>query len=300
MQKIKPAEIQAFYTKLTKKGLSTTTVLKIHRFLHLAFKYAILWGYIRYNPADGVKAPAQAKHEMIIPTDEQMQTILEKAKTDMSIYMPIYIASTTGMRLGEILGLQKSSVDLESQKYTVNSSLNRIDGKLVLKQTKTKGSRRPVPFLPRTDQVLKKYNTFKTERQLKAKKYNEKSNYLLVNKFGEPLAPENTSKWFKKIIRELGLPEELHFHSLRHYHASWLLRQGVHPKVVQERLGHSSIKITLDTYSHLIPDMQAEIMAALDSKIFNNGHVLGTKTAVFSGTNASRPHVKRRMALGKN
>jgi integrase len=285
LHKVKPSEIQSLYTKMIKKGLSTTTALKVHRFLHLAFKYAISWGYIRYNPCDGVKAPAQAKTEIVIPTDEEMIAVLKAAECNMSIFMPVFIASTTGMRLGEVLGLQDNTVDLKNKIYTVKHSLNHIEDGLILKQTKTKGSRRPVPFLPGNEEVLKKYLKFRSERQLKAKKYNQSPTYFLVNRYGYPLNPTNTSKWFKKIIRELKLSENMSFHSLRHYHASWLLRQVVHPKVVQERLGHSSIVITLNTYSHLIPNMQADVISNLDGSVFNDGHVLGTKSAVSSGTN---------------
>jgi len=285
---IKPGELQTLYTTLINKGLSTTTALKVHRFLHLAFRYAIAWGYMRFNPCDGVKAPSQAKTEIIIPTDEQLQAILLKAQETptslMSIYMPCYIASTTGMRLGEILGLQDGTVDIKKKLYEVKYSLSYIGDGLTLNQPKTKSSRRPVPWLPGTEEVIKKYLKLRIERQLKTKKYNEKPTYFLVNRFGNPLNPTNTTHWFKEIVRELGLHKELHFHCLRHYHASWLLRQGVHPKVVQERLGHSSINITLNTYSHLIPNMQGDILSGLDSSIFNLGHDSGTKTAVPSGT----------------
>lgn len=216
--------------------------------------------------------------------DEEMKLILQKAECNMSIYMPVFIASTTGMRLGEILGLHDTTVDIKSKVYQVKFSLNYLDGKFILKQPKTKGSRRSVTFLPGTDEMLKRYLKLRSERQLKAKKYNEKPTYFLVNKYGFPLNPSNVSKLFKEIIRELELDERLSFHSLRHYHASWLLRQGIHPKVVQERLGHSSIVITLNTYSHLIPNMQDDVISSLSGDMFNPGHVSGTKTAVLSGT----------------
>jgi len=295
LQKIKPVELQNLYSKMIKKGLSTTTALKVHRFMHLALRYAIMWGYLRYNPCDGVKAPSLAETEIVIPTDEEMTAILKKAEVNMSIYMPVFIASTTGMRLGEILGLHDTTVDIASKVYSVKFSLNYLDGAFLLKQPKTKGSRRPVTFLPGSDGVLKNYLKFRTERQLAAKKYNEKPVYFLVNKNGGPLNPSNVSRWFKKIIKELGLSEEMSFHSLRHYHASWLFVQGIHPKIVQERLGHSNISITLNTYSHLIPNMQGDIISSLSGDLFNGGHVLGTKTAVFSGTNGHKI-VKRRLS----
>lgn len=289
LQKIRSVELQSLYTKMVKKGLSTTTALKVHRFMHLALRYAISWGYIRYNPCDGVKAPSLAETEKVIPSDEEMKAILQKSECNMSIFMPVFIASTTGMRLGEILGLHDTTVDIVNKVYSVKFSLNYLDGAFLLKQPKTKGSRRSVTFLPGNDDVLKRYLKFRRERQLKAKKYNEKPTYFLVNKNGGPLNPSNVSRWFKKIIRELGLSEEMSFHSLRHYHASWLLRQSVHPKVVQERLGHSSIVITLNTYSHLIPNMQGDIISSLSGAIFNDGHVLGTNTAVLLGTKPTDP-----------
>lgn len=283
---LKPGDLQSLYTTIIKKGLSTTTALKVHRFLHLAFKYAIAWGYMRYNPCDGVKAPSQAKTEIVIPTDDQMKLILQKAQEEnyFSIYMPCYIASTTGMRLGEILGLQNDTVDIKNKVFIVKYSLNHIKDGLILKQPKTKGSRRSVSFLPGTDEALRRYLKLRAERQLQRKKYNENPTFFLHNQFGNPLNPTNTTHWFKKIVRALNLPDSMSFHSLRHYHASWLLRQGVHPKVVQERLGHSSINITLNTYSHLIPTMQADIISTLNGDMFNVGHVLGTKTTVSSCT----------------
>ena len=295
LQKLRPSQLQNLYTKMIKKGLSTTTALKVHRFMHLALRYAIMWGYLRYNPCDGVKAPSLAETEKVIPTDEEMKAILAKAEENMQMYMPVFIASTTGMRLGEILGLHDTTVDISGKVYSVKFSLNYLDGSFILKQPKTKGSRRPVMFLPGSDVVLKKYLKFRTERQLKSKKYNDKPIYFLVNKNGGPLNPSNVSRWFKDIIRELGLSEGMSFHSLRHYHASWLLRQNIHPKVVQERLGHSNISITLNTYSHLIPNMQGDVISSLSGAIFNGGHVSGTKTAVFSGTNGHKI-VRRRLA----
>jgi len=267
LQKVKPAEIQALYTRLIQKGLSQSTVLKIHRFLHLAFRYAVLWGYLKFNPADGAKAPSVPKKEMVIPTDADIKMMLDFTR-GKEIYWPIFIAATTGMRLGEICGLQEKSVDFKGEKYIVQHTLKRVNGRLVLKSTKTAGSRRPVPFLPGTVEELKKYLKIKAQNKLKyGPKYND-SGYFLQRSHGQPMQPDDVSKYFKTIVRKLGLNEDITFHSLRHYHASWLLRKGVHPKVVQERLGHSSIKITLDTYSHLLPDMQKEIMGQLDCSVF--------------------------------
>lgn len=267
LQDIKPAEIQALYTRLIKKGLSQSTVLKVHRFLHLAFKYAIAWGYLRFNPADGVKAPSPERKEMVIPTDKEIKMLLN-ATRGKPMYWPIYIGSTTGMRLGEICGLQEKSVDLKEKKYIVQQTLKRINGKLILKTTKTAGSRRPVPFLPGTIEELKKYSKERARNRLKYGPKYKDAGYFLQREHGQAMQPDDVSKAFKKLIRDFGMSEDITFHSLRHYHATWLFLQGVPIKVVSERLGHSSVRITLDIYSHVLPDMQKDIISGLDVSTF--------------------------------
>lgn len=278
LQKLRPAEIQAAYTALQKKGLSSTTVLHIHRLLHLALKYAIRWGYLKFNPCDGVKAPSQAKTEMVILDDKQIAFVLQELRSRRGggLYWPVYIALTTGMRLGEICGLQETSVDLANQKFIVQHTLKRINGRLVLKAPKTAGSRRPVPFLPGTTEELKRYLKERAAYRLRLGIPKTDTAYFLQTKKGGPMQPDDVTRYFKTFIRDMGkaeklpagLCEKLTFHSLRHSHASWLLRQGVHPKVVSERLGHSSVTITLNLYSHLLPDMQADVIAGLDLAAF--------------------------------
>lgn len=156
----------------------------------------------------------------------------------------------------------------KNKKYIVQHTLKRVNGKLVLKTTKTAGNRRPVPFLPGTLEELKRYIKIRSTNALKYGGKYKDSGFFLQREHGQPMQPDDVSKAFKKLVRELGMSEDITFHSLRHYHASWLLRQGVHPKVVSERLGHSSIRITLDTYSHLLPNMQEDIISGLDTNLF--------------------------------
>jgi integrase len=267
LSQIKPTNIQSFYTDRLKIGLSPTTVLHMHRLLHLVFKSAVMWQYIQYNPVDSVKAPRQEYHEIEILSDNELQALLDTIKNEAA-FIPIYIASTTGMRLGEVCGLQNSDVDFGNNIFYVRKSFKRdAEGKMKLKVTKTHRSKRPIPMLPGTDIVLKKYAQFKETFKLINE---EKSTHFCIWPDGSPILPDYVTKVFKRYIRKLEYSEGLTFHCLRHTHASWLLKQGVNPKVIAERLGHTSVNILLNRYSHLIKDTQKDVISTLDSGIFLN------------------------------
>lgn len=283
---LKPGYIQAFYTNLMKdtiididakdncesnvkktvKGLSSTTVLHIHRMLHLALKYAVTWQYISFNPCDSVKAPRKSKHEIEFLDDEQIETFLNSVKGE-DTFIAQYIATTTGMRLGEVCGLQIGDVNIKDKTFTVTNGFQRVEGAMELGSTKTKSSKRIAPMLPGTEKVIEGYIKQREQWKRENSSIYHESYFFCIHPDGSPLLPDNVSKVFKKYARKLGFPDAT-FHSLRHSHASWLLRNNVHPKVVSERLGHASVNITLDIYSHLIPNLQEQIIKGLDSKIF--------------------------------
>ncbi len=256
-----------------KQKIGYSTLIKIHRMMHEAFKHAAGWNYILSNPADNAKPPIKAaelenEDAIYVFTDDELKAIMSAIKEE-PIFIAAYISQTTGMRLGEVCGLQNSDVDMSNLQYHVRRTYKRINGVMKLKSTKTHRSKRPVPMLPNTDAVIKSYinqkETFETTYG--------KDNYIYSGHFcvwpdGSPLLPDYVTKKFKKYIRKLGMSEDLTFHSLRHTHATWLLRQSVHPKVVAERLGHTKVDIVLNRYSHLIPNLQKDILGSLDTKLF--------------------------------
>lgn len=278
---IKPAHIQSFYSKLrhskrsiykkidgtvkktySSKNLSSTTILHVHRFLNLALKYAVQWEYLRSNPAMFVKAPTADKKEIEIFTEDEIKVILQYLK-GKELFLPVYIAYTTGMRLGEVCGLQYNDVDLIKKQFTIRYTYKRIGGNLILKEPKTKTSARNIPFLSGTFWAQKNYALNQKENKLKhGYKYN-KNNFYLRWKDGRPITPDYVSKTFKTVLKRLDMGDNRSFHTLRHTHASWLLMHNVHPKIVSERLGHSNVNITLNTYSHLIPNLQKEVIENL-------------------------------------
>ena len=242
---LRPDQVQAFYTKKLNEGLAKRTVQYMHAILHKALKQAMKWGLVVRNVTDLVDTPSPDRKPPEIWSPEQVNTFLEAVKEHR--YFPIYVVAVyTGMRQGEILGIHKSDVDLEKGVIHVRYQIQPIRGKgLTVTEVKTKKSRRPVTIPSTALDVLKKHLLTVDE------------GLIFTTSTGNPVSARNLYRHFKKVIKKTGLPD-IRFHDLRHTHATLLLQAGVNPKVVQERLGHSQISLTLDTYSHVIPSLQEE------------------------------------------
>jgi len=254
------------------KTLSSTTVLHIHRLVHLALKYAVMWGYIRTNPADYVKPPIAEKKEIVIFTDDEMQLIFNELQ-DTTLYLSVFIAYMTGMRLGEVTGLQKKSVDLENENFIIQHTYKQVGQELILKEPKTKSSARTVPMMSGTKRAIENYLCDQKEQKMKNRFNYEENSFFLKMPNGKPVSPIYVSKNFKKLLVRLNMGKNRSFHTLRHTHASWLLKQGVHLKIVSERLGHANVITTLDTYSHLLPNLQKAVINGLTPFLPGTGRV---------------------------
>ena len=205
----------------------------------------------------------------------QLDKLLDAIK-NMTIYVPVMLASTTGMRLGEISGLRWKDVDLDNKFIELKDQLQEVDNKLKLVSLKTASSKRKIILLDYTIDALKELKGNQEENnKYFGDKYN-KAGYVVCQNNGEPYNPSYISRNYKRVMKEykhkvtmnnetkeLSLYELLdipliRFHDLRHTHATILLKANIHPKIVAERLGHSDIKMTLQTYSHILPDMQQQ------------------------------------------
>ncbi len=228
-----------------------------HAVLRRALKQALRWGLIARNPCDAIDPPRVPKRQIAPLTAEQVQNLLDTAKSDR-LYALYVVAIGTGMRLGEIFGLQWPDVDLKGRAINVRSTLIEINGKLSLAEPKTPKSRRRVDLPQFVVDALTKH------RAQSAREGFAKAPWIFCNSTGGPLRRTHFHvNHFKPLLDTADLPA-IRFHDLRHTSATLLLAAGVHPKVVQERLGHSQIGITLDTYSHVVPTMQLEAATKLD------------------------------------
>lgn len=177
-----------------------------------------------------------------------------------------YIALKTGMRSSELAGLQWRYVDFENQAIYVRWQFARAKKGRKMQKLKTPASRRRITLGSETLRILREHKRRLLIEKQGADRWDEEYDLVFPSTVGTPLYPSNVRKNFKKILEEAGLPQ-IRFHDLRHTMASLWLRSGVNPKVVQERLGHSTIRVTLDLYSHLIPTLQAEAVENVDKYI---------------------------------
>lgn len=274
--RLSPITIQEYFSeklketrsKTNKEGLSPATVQRHAMILHEALSHAVKWGYLVRNPADMVDPPARKETEMKVWDEKQVQSFLEKAKA--SPYYRLYLAAiTTGMRQGELLGLRWSDVDLSRSVARVQQTFYRLAGKQLFKEPKTKKSRRSIDLSPMlVDELLALREDQNDHRRLFGDQYEDRG-LIFCQVNGKPLHAQNiTRRDFRKTMSEAKVPR-IRFHDLRHCHASLMLSCGTHLKVVQERLGHTSIRTTADIYSHVLPGIQRQAVQDFDARVLS-------------------------------
>jgi integrase len=255
VKNLTPAHVRSLHREKLEDGLAPATVRKIHSTLHKALSQAVADGLIPRNAAD-VKAPRPAPDEMRPLSEAEARTFLDAAREAEDRFEALYVlAITTGLRRGELLGLRWDDADLDRGTLRVGRSLVREGGRYVVGETKTKRGRRRVNLTPRTVAALKAHRKRQLEQRVRVGSLYEDHGLIFASENGTPLNPENLVKRsFKPLLTRADLPE-IRFHDLRHTCATLLLSRGVHPKIVQELLGHATIAMTLDTYSHYLPSM---------------------------------------------
>jgi len=244
--------------------VSKRSVVLIHSVLHKALNQALKWELIGRNPAHAVTRPKLGKREMKTLTDSQARTFLIAAK-ESRYEMLYWLAISTGMRQGELLGLKWADLDWINGSLQVQRQLQRIDGQgLVFSEPKSSASNRSV-FISATmlDRLRNHLDFQLREKRLLGESWHE-NDLMFPSTTGTPADHRNLYRDFKKILKRAGLPN-IRFHDLRHTAATLMLEQGVHPKVVQERLGHADITMTLNTYSHVMPSMQESAAEKMDA-----------------------------------
>jgi len=267
LTKLNPMMIQGLYNKLTKEqALSDENIQKVHTLINDSLKKAERWGLIARNPAALVDRPKAVKKEITVWNVEEVRLFLKHAKKSGRYYITFLLALTTGMRQGEILGLRWKDVDFENGCVRITQTLSS-DGKELLPYTKTKSGSRTIDLPEETIMALKEHWLF-IRREKEARVYKD-LDLVVCTEFGTPTHKSNIRRVFKNIIKQAGTPK-IRFHDMRHTHATLLLLQGVNPKIVSERLGHADVRITLDTYSHLLPSMQKDTAIKFGKMLFGD------------------------------
>ncbi len=260
LKALTPANVRGLHREKLDEGLSPATVRKIHSTLHKALAQAVADGLLPRNGAD-VKAPRPAPKEMRPLSEDEARRLLDAASTadqngEADPFEALYVlAITAGLRRGELLALRWDDADLERGTLRVGRSLTREKGRYLMGDTKTKKGRRRVNLTPRTVAALKAHRKRQLEERVRYAGLHEDRDLIFSTQTGAIVSPENLIKRsFKPLLKRAGLPE-IRFHDLRHTCATTLLGWSVHPKLVQELLGHATVAMTLDTYSHYLPSM---------------------------------------------
>jgi len=263
LEKLTAQRVQRLYSEMTESGLAEGTKLQLHSILHKSLKQAILWNLVGHNVMDAVIRPKPAHQEMKTLSPEQARRFLETVRGDR--YEALFVlAVTTGMRQGELLGLRWEDVDRQAGTIHVQRSLQRTKEGFTLTEPKTKRSRRQIELTDLARNALERHRINQTAEKLLNDSYWHQQHLVFTNMTGGPLESSYVLRYcFQPLLERAGLPK-IRFHDLRHTAATLLLGQGVHPKIVSEMLGHSSIAITLDLYSHVTPTMQRRAVKALN------------------------------------
>ncbi len=264
--------LQRLYRDRLDSGLSGSTVQKMHHVLHKALSQAVKWNLIPRNPADGVKAPTASTKEMHPLSAPEARRLFEAAsKTSDRLEALYMLAVHTGIRRGELLGLKWEDVDLDGSTIRVRRTLTRVENgrRLAIGEPKTKKSRRTVRLTHLAMEALRRHGARQAEEKLYASGVYQDQGLVFTGEIGNLINPSNLrQRSFAPLLSRAGLGDrQITFHDLRHTCASLLFSKNVHPKFVQELLGHATIAITLDTYSHVLPGMGDQTATAMQEAL---------------------------------
>jgi integrase len=266
LKDLRPDHIQTLYNTKLKSGTSNRMVIMIHTVLHLTLNQALKVGLIGRNPSDAVIKPKLVKKEMKTLTDTQVQTLLLAVRGTRHEVL-YQLAVTTGMREGELLGLKWADLDWVTRQVKVQRQLQWISGQgLVFSEPKSIAGRRVIVVGTATIEKLREHHQRQQWERLAAGDRWVENDLIFATTIGTPSNWRSLYRSFKKLLQTSNLPN-IRFHDLRHTAATLMLQQGINPKIVQERLGHSQISLTLNTYSHVLPNMQEEAAEKLDQLI---------------------------------
>jgi integrase len=259
LKKLKPLHIERLLLRCRQKGLSERTLLHVFRVLHTALVQAVQWQLVERNVAQAVQPPKPEKNEMDAVTPEDADRILAAA-ADTEIEVPVTIALGTGMRLGEVLGLRWSDIDFKSESLRVRQTLN-VDR--TFGTPKSYRSRRSIPLPKFLLKVLKTQRARLSELRLMAGSAWQDHDLVASRADGSPMDPRRVSRLFTALAKESGY--DFTFHGLRHAYASLMLASGIDLKVTSDLLGHSTIGITADLYTHVTERLHKEAAERLDA-----------------------------------
>jgi integrase len=265
LKALTPDHVRGLYREKLDGGLAPRTVLHIHRALSKALKQATDDGLIPRNAAAPVKPPRPRREEIRPLNREQVRALFEAAREDRleALYV---MAATAGLRRGELQGLKWEDLDLEAGTLQVRRTLSEPRGGYIFEAPKS-GKGRNIRLTQRATAALTDHRKRQLEERMRLGTLWQDHGLVFPSGTGTPVSGGNLNRAFKALLKRARLPQTFRFHDLRHTCATLLLRQGVNPKFVQELLGHRDVSLTLNTYSHVLPDMGDVAASAMDDAL---------------------------------
>jgi len=264
---LRAEHIQRWVNDLTQQGLSPKTIRNAFNILNPALKKAVVLHMIPLNPCEGVELPKLVRPEVAVYDAKDFKTVLDAAVgTDM--YLIVLLELTVGLRRGELIALKWPQVDLDSGVLHIRENTVRAHGAVITKAPKSKAGNRDISIGSEIVEALRQARTeYDRDKAVWGAGFHDDS-YVIRQENGEPFKPDSITHKWRRFEKKHGL-SHIKFHGLRHSNATALIQAGVSPKVVQQRLGHADVTITLNTYTHVLPSMDQDAASRLDNIVFS-------------------------------
>jgi integrase len=265
IDRLTPQHVQSLLDAKRAAGLAPRSIAAIRMILGRALGQAVRWQMLTRNVASLVQAPKAPHAEMKVWAPEQVRVFLSACEGE-PLEALYWLALSTGMRRGELLGLKWDDIAFDTGRLSVQRSIGRAKGGLVIDAPKTARGRRQVKLIGPAIAALRAHKARQAEIRLREGPEWRDGGFVFTTSIGTVIDPRNLDDDYRRMVARAGLPM-IRFHDLRHSAATTALLQNIHPKIVAEMLGHSRVSVTLDLYSHVLPDMQDEAAMKIEAAL---------------------------------
>lgn len=263
LQSLRAHHIQKMVNDMIARGLSPKNIRDTYNNINAAMKKAVVLRMIPYNPCEGVVLPKLKRYKAKVYDITNIHKLLEITK-DTDMYIPVLLCVTAGLRRGELLALRWDNIDFKKKVLMIRHNMVRGENGFIIKAPKSEAGIRDIRLGDEVIDELRKARKKYFEDMISYGTGFQNLNFVVRQEDGTPMMPDSMTRKWTRFVEEHKLPH-IRFHDLRHSNATALIMAGVNPKVVQQRLGHADVNITLNTYTHVLPEMDVEAAEKLDT-----------------------------------
>lgn len=278
LKALKNTDVQLWINKLTQKGLSPKTIRNAYNNLNAALNKAVVLRMIPHNPCEGTVLPKLQHYQAQVYAPATIQQALAAAD-NMADYLIVLLGATLGLRRGEMAALQWNDVDFSKGIVSITQNRVHVKNSVVQKAPKSKAGNRIIKAGPDVLSALRNAKSTYDDAVANTPGF-KNMGFVLCKENGEPFHPDSITQRWERFVAKHNLPS-IRLHDLRHSNATALIAAGVSPKVVQHRLGHANVNITLNTYTHVLPSMDEDAAEKLDNALFSTAQPINHPPMIF-------------------